>query len=64
MGAWTDFFAAELDAAAVLAGLVIVGISINVTRILSHPLLPGRAVETLVTPTGGLVAASYALVPG
>jgi modulator of FtsH protease len=63
MGSWADFFTAELGAAAALAGLVIVGISINVTRILADPALPGRAVETLVLPTGILVASTYALVP-
>lgn len=63
MGTWADFFTAELGAAAALVGLVIVGISINVTRILAHPLLPGRAAETLVLPTGILVASTYALVP-
>lgn len=63
MGTWADFFAAELSAAAALAGLVIVGISINVTRILADPALPGRAAETLVLPTGILVASTYALVP-
>jgi hypothetical protein len=63
MGEWADFFVAELGAAAALAGLVIVAISINVTRILSTPLLPGRAAETLVTPTGVLLASTYALVP-
>jgi hypothetical protein len=63
MGEWANFFAAELGAAAALAGLVIVAISINVTRILATPLLPGRAAETLVTPTGVLLGASCALVP-
>ena len=63
MGDWTGFFAAELGAAAALAGLVMVAISINLGRILADPVLPGRAVETLVLPTGVLVAASYALVP-
>jgi hypothetical protein len=61
MGSWADFFAAELGAAAALTGLAIVGISINVTRILSDPGLPGRAVETLVTPAGVLIASTYAL---
>jgi len=63
MGSWADFFAAELGAAAALTGLVIVGISINVTRILQDKGLPGRAIETLVLPTGILVASTYALVP-
>lgn len=63
LAGWTDFFVAELGAASALIGFVIVGISINVSRILSHPRLPGRAAETLVAPTGVLVAASFGLVP-
>ncbi len=63
MGDWTGFFAAELGAAAALAGLVMVAISINLARILGDPILPGRAVETLVLPTGVLVVSSFALVP-
>jgi hypothetical protein len=63
MGEWGDFFAAQVGAAAALTGLVIVGISINVTRILSEPGLPGRAAETLVAPAGMLVASTFALVP-
>src|ERR1700744_4554108 len=63
MGTWADFFVAELGAAAPLTGLVIVGISVNVSRILSDKVLPGRAIETLVTPTGILIASTYALVP-
>jgi modulator of FtsH protease len=64
MGAWSDFFVAELGAAAALAGLVMVAISINLARILDDPGLPGRAAETLVAPSGVLVASSLALVPG
>lgn len=63
MGSWADFFAAELGAAAALTGLVIVGISINVARIIAVPGLTGRAAETLVLPTGVLIASTYALVP-
>jgi len=55
MGAWSDFFVAELGAAAALAGLVMVAISINLARILDDPGLPGRAAETLVAPSGVLV---------
>jgi modulator of FtsH protease len=63
LGDWAGFFQAELGAAAALAGLVIVAISINVSRILSEPTLPGRAAETLVSPSGVLIACSFALVP-
>jgi hypothetical protein len=63
MGEWSDFFVAELGAAAALTGLVIVGISINVTRILAMPGLIGRAAETLIAPTGLLVISTFALVP-
>jgi modulator of FtsH protease len=64
MGDWTGFFAAEVGAAAALAGLVMVAISINLQRILSEPGLVGRAAETLVAPSGVLIVASLALVPG
>jgi modulator of FtsH protease len=60
---WTDFFVAEVGASAALAGFVIVAISINLSRIVSYPWLPGRAAETLVAPTGVLIVSSYMLVP-
>src|ERR1700709_1522965 len=60
---WSGFFQAELGAAAALAGLVIVAISINVSRILSDPTLPGRPAEKLVSPSGVLIACSFVLVP-
>lgn len=40
---WKNFFIAEVGATAVLAGLAIVAISINLSRILAFPELPGRA---------------------
>jgi modulator of FtsH protease len=63
LGQWSAFFGAEVGASAALAGFVIVAISINISRILSHPLLPARAAETLVAPTGVLIVSTYALVP-
>ena len=63
MPEWSDFFVAEVGASAALAGFVIVAISINLTRIISFPWLPGRAAETLVAPTGVLIVSSYMLVP-
>lgn len=63
MPEWADFFVAEVGASAALAGLVIVAISINLARIIEVATLPARAAETLVAPTGVLVASSYMLVP-
>jgi hypothetical protein len=48
MTGWENFFVGELGASSALAGLVFVGISINLTKILASPLLPSRALEALV----------------
>src|ERR1700753_1706008 len=64
MEGWTDFFVAEVGAAAALAGLLVVAISINIERILKYPSLPGRAWQTLVMIGVALVIASLALLPG
>lgn len=54
---------AELGALAALTGLVVVAISINLSRILSMPNLPGRAGEALVLLVAAIAVASAALVP-
>jgi len=64
MQGWTDFFVAEAGAAAALAGLLFVAISINLTRILEFRHLPTRAVEALLSLLSVLVVATFALVPG
>jgi hypothetical protein len=61
---WANFFVAEVGAAAALTGLVVVAVSINLSRILSFPQLPSRAAEAIVTLTGALILASLGLVPG
>ncbi len=61
---WENFFVAEAGAAAALAGLLFVAVSINLTRILSYAQLPGRAAETLILLLGLLVSALFGLVPG
>src|SRR5215468_25862 len=61
---WANFFVAEVGASAALAGLVVVAISINLSRILSFPQLPARAAESLLMLTGALMLASFGLMPG
>jgi hypothetical protein len=63
MGDWANFLVAEVGASAALTGLVVVAISINLSRILSFPHLPGRAAEALILLGGVLVLTSAGLVP-
>ena len=56
IGDWAAFFTAQLGAAATLGGLIFVGLSLNLEKILSFPALPNRALFALgilaVQPTG------------
>ncbi|HMN84524.1 MAG TPA: hypothetical protein PKA74_00835 [Bauldia sp.] len=63
MESWESFFVAEVGAAAVLAGLLFVGVSINLERILKLGGLPERAMQTLVLFVAALLMASLPLVP-
>src|SRR5829696_5287989 len=65
MGEWHHFFLAAAGAAAVLAGLVFVGLSINLGLIMSSPAygLPGRALEALVLLMAVLIVTILLLVP-
>ena len=62
--AWHDFFIATTGAAAALAGLVFVAISINLGQILRSPALPARAGETILLLMTALLAGLLAIVPG
>ena len=66
MGDWHDFFLAQAGAAGVLTGLVFVGVSINLEKIVSNPSsgLAGRAAEALILLVAVLVASVLGLVPG
>ncbi len=64
MSEWESFFVAEAGASAALAGLVFVGVSINLDKVLRAPGLPGRAGEALVVLLAVLITSSLLLVPG
>ena len=61
--AWATFFSAAVGATATLAGLVFVGVSINLQRILTSPQLADRALEALALLLAGLIASMLGLVP-
>jgi hypothetical protein len=62
--AWDNFFVAQVGASAALAGLLFVGISINMNRILKFTVLTDRALEALIVLFTILIASSLLLVPG
>jgi hypothetical protein len=67
MDEWSDFFLAMSAAAGVLTGLVFVGVSINLEKIVSRQSgsgLPGRAAEALILLLAVLTVSSLLLVPG
>lgn len=62
--AWTAFFTAITGAAAALAGLLFVAVSINLDNILKgQAMLPARAPETLATLVFVVMSSALSLVP-
>jgi modulator of FtsH protease len=64
MEGWHDLFVATGGSAAALTGLIFVGVSINLNKILSIPHLPDRALLTLVFLMTILVMSILFLIPG
>ena len=64
MNDWSNFFVAMAGAAAALAGLIFVGVSLNLAKVLSIPSLPDRALESLILLLNILIISALALVPG
>ncbi|MBX3083232.1 MAG: hypothetical protein KF716_16490 [Anaerolineae bacterium] len=63
IGGWSSFFFAQVGASAALTGLLFVGVSINLNKILSTKALPNRALQALVFLLTVLVVSSLLLVP-
>lgn len=64
MTGWNDFYVAVAGASAALTGLIFVGVSISLTKILSVRGLPDRALLSLVLLINVLVVSLLFLVPG
>ncbi len=60
---WTNFFLGELGAAAALAGLLFVSVSMNQARILALGRMADRGLEALIMLFLVLVVTSLPLVP-
>ena len=61
---WMTFALAVSAAAATLAGLVFVAVSLNLKRILEYPNLPARAAQTLILFVTPLITGLFLVVPG
>jgi hypothetical protein len=64
LSAWATFFQGELGAAAALAGLLFVSVSINQARILELGRMADRGLEALVILFLVILVASLPLIPG
>jgi hypothetical protein len=58
------FFLGQVGASAALVGLIFVGASINLDKIMEDPHLPGRVLEALVVLVAVLIVSSLGLVSG
>jgi hypothetical protein len=64
VGDWEAFYTAQLGAAAALGGLVFVGLSLNLAKILCYAALPNRALLALLVLLAILIVSSFMLMPG
>ena len=64
MREWTDFLVAAAGASSALVGLLFVGLSINLRKILANRQLPSRAMTATILLTTVLLVSLLGLVPG
>ena len=64
MADWSNFFLGELGAAAALAGLLFVAVSVNQARILALGRMADRGLEALAMLLLVIIIASLPLIPG
>lgn len=62
--AWSEFGVGIVGAAAALAGLLFVAMSINISRILANRTLPARAAGNLILFVLPLLVGTWILIPG
>jgi hypothetical protein len=60
---WSNFLIAETGAAAALAGLIFVAVSINLSKIIEYQGVAGRAAEALALLIGVLLIGTFGLAP-
>lgn len=63
MNEWNSLFAATAGASATLTGLLFVGVSINLTKILSTSILPKRALISIILLLTILIFSVLMLIP-
>lgn len=60
---WDNFLLGQVGASAALLGLLFVGVSLNLAKILTYPQLPGRAFLALLLLLGVLIVGMLLLIP-
>lgn len=63
LDAWSDFIVAQVGASSALLGLLFVGVSLNLTKILAASSLPSRALVAMTLLVAILLMSTLLLIP-